>query len=320
MVAQLDERLLLLSPRFETAMADAAVAFAQSGRRAAQHAGSPGYPADAAGLRAELGELVPPAEPSRPTPRGLVAPHIDLARGRAGYAAAYGYLAKCEPADLYVVFGTGHQGPAAPVTGLALDWETPLGIARTATPFVEAVHARIGAARPADTFLHRGEHSLEFQVLFLQHVLGSRPFEVAGFLCGSVPSRDAQPTPEAVELIAAIDEEARRSGRRVCYVAGADLAHIGPQFGDSDRIDGPRLTRLESEERTRLEPLERGAPDAFFHGLESTGNPDRVCGTTPMYLTAALATGSAELLHYGQAPADDGSQCVSFCAMAFHGT
>ena len=39
-----------------------------------------------------------------------------------------------------------------------------------------------------------------------------------------------------------------------------------------------------------------------------------------MYLCAALAGGPAELLHYGQAVADDNSQVVSFASMVFPAT
>ncbi len=319
LVRQLDERLLLLSPRFDAALAEAAASFAALTARPARHAGSAGYPADPTSLREALESIVRrPPEPVRGSPRGLVAPHIDLARDREGYSLAYSYLAECEPADLYVVFGTGHQGPSAPVTGLAIDWETPLGSVKTDRDFIDAVHQRLGTPDPLDMLLHRGEHSLEFQMLFLQHVLGERPFEVAGFLCGGLgadPTQDA----DAQAVITAVAAAAEASGKRVCFVAGADLAHMGPAFGDPAPVDQAHLDRLAVTEKDRLGHLERGDAGAFHRSIEGTGNAERVCGTTPMYLTAALAGGPGAILHYGQAKASDGSQVVSFCAMAFEG-
>jgi len=257
---------------------------------------------------------------------GLVAPHIDLERGHRGYGAAYARLLAAPPADLYVVFGTGHQGPLAPVTGLSLDWETPLGTARTDRAFVAAVHDAIGPPQEHDLLLHRDEHSIEFQVLLLQHVAERRaargqaaPFEVAGFLCGRLPSRNGDPLQEPYcrDLLAAFRSAAERSTKRICWLAGADLAHLGPFFGDERPVDAARLARLETDERARLEHLQQGRPGAFHAAVAAGDNKDRVCSAPAIALTAALAGGNGELLHYGNAPADDGSQVVGFCAMAF---
>ncbi len=322
LVRQLDERGLLVSPAYERLAAAAALRFLASGVRPMRHAGSAGYPRDAAELRAALEAMVPPVPGDRTTPRGLIAPHIDLQRGAAGYAAAYGHLLAAAPADLYVVFGTGHAGPDAPVTGLPLDWQTPLGIARTDRAFVAAVHARIGAAAPIDLLHHRDEHSLEFQVLLLQHLherRGEAPPTVAAFLCGALPSATGDPLAEdwCRQLLDAF--RAAAAGRRVCFLAGADLAHIGPVFGDASPVDGARLQQLAAAERARLAHLQAGSPGAFHAAVDCERNPDRVCSGPAMTLVAALAGGRGELLHYGQAAALDGSQTVSFCAMVFAG-
>jgi len=199
---QFDARLLLETATFRAARTAAAAAFVRTGARPARHAGSAGYPADPGELRRALAAMVGDRKADAPL-AGLVAPHIDLERGHAGYAAAYGRLLAAPPADLYVVFGTGHQGPLAPVTGLPLDWETPLGTARTDRAFMASVHDAIGAPQEHDLLLHRDEHSVEFQMLMLQHLAERRaargqqaPFEVAGFLCGRLPSRNGDPLRE----------------------------------------------------------------------------------------------------------------------------
>jgi len=324
-VDQLDQRLLMFSPRYEAARDAAWSALTQEGVRPCRHAGSAGYPADPTALREALDGIVPsptgaPASPRNPRPRGVVAPHIDLARGRDGYAQAYGYLAEAEPADLYVVFGTGHYGPSMPLTGMPLDWETPLGRARTDRAFVETVHEQLGTPSTEDLLLHNQEHSIEFQVLFLQHVLGDRPFEVACFMTGGLPSATGDPDREeyVVRLRRVLaDLAAAARDRSVCWVAGADLAHLGPFFGDDEPIDDGVLQRLARDETERLAHLHAGAPGAFHRAVQANGNPDRVCGAAPIYLAAHLAGGAGELLHYGQAPAADGSQVVSFCSVGY---
>ncbi len=320
----LDARQLLRSPTFFAARDQALATWLQGGVRSASHQGSAGYPAAPPLLRRALGAMVPGTAGDRPTPRGLIAPHIDLQRGRVGYAAAYGHLLGCAPADLYVLFGTGHQGPGAPVTGLPLDWQTPLGTAPTDRPFIAATHAAIGAATADDLLLHRREHSLEFQVLLLQHLherRGAPPPQVAAFLCGRLPSTDGDPTGEDYlqRLLAAVRAAERQHGGRICYLAGADLAHLGPFFGDANAISDDLLARLERDERAHFAHLVAAAPGAFHRAVEGNGNPDRVCSAPAIALTALLAGGAAELLHYGQAVASDRSQVVSFCAAALAG-
>lgn len=324
-VRQLAAHGLLLGPTFAGELQAAAERFLAAPARPPRHAGSAGSPRDPAALRRALGDLLGPLPTATAEPplTGLVAPHIDLARGAAGYRAAYGRLAATAPADLYVVFGTGHAGPQAPVTGLALDWRTPLGIAPTARPFVAAVHAALGAPDPGDVLQHRDEHSLEFQVQFLQFVherRGLPPPRVAGFLCGALPSGDGDPLAEAwcQDLLAVFRRAAAGSGR-VLWLAGADLAHVGPRFGDDAPVDDDRLVRLAAADRRHLAALTAGAPGAFHRSVDGCGNVDRICSAPAMTLCAALAGGRGELLHYGQARDDDGSQAVSFCAMAFTG-
>ncbi|GAB4138893.1 MAG: AmmeMemoRadiSam system protein B [Planctomycetota bacterium] len=324
-VAQLDERFALLSERFERRLEREVRAFLDRTVRPCRQAGSAGYPADASELRNALLPLfrrpggAPGGRGDRRAPGALVAPHIDLTRGRDGYSAAYRALLAAGPADLYVIFGTGHSGPSAPLTGLAMDWETPLGIAATERSFLEEVHARIGAPSPFDVFLHRDEHSVEFQVLMLQFVhelLGAGPVRVAGFLCGALPSADGDPDRE--EYVAAIESAlasaAREIGGRVCWVAGADLAHRGPSFGDPDPIDEPALRALEERDRRRISFLENGLPGQFHRAVEEVGNPDRVCSAPAIYLACSMAGAPMRLLHYGQAAS--AKQVVTFAALA----
>ncbi len=324
LVRQFDRRLLLHSDAWQRAVAARQQAFLGQRVRPPRHAGSAGYPAEPSALRAALREVVPLAPGTGPAARGVVAPHIDLARGRAGYAAAYGFLGAAAPADLYVIFGTGHQGPAAPLTGLAMDWATPLGTVTTDRAFLARVEATIGPAAADDAFLHEAEHSIEFQVLWLQHLAelrGGAPFEVVGFLCGSLPSESGDPDQEryADRLLTALRAAATASGRRVCYVGGADLAHLGPFFGDGQPVDDARLARLQRDEQGHLDLLVQGRPGRFHQAIHGHGNPDRVCSAPAIWLTARLAGGPGRLLHHGQAAAADGSQVVSFCGLGWGG-
>ncbi len=323
LAAELDERLLLASPRFFLAAQAECDRWLAGGIRHAAHAGSAGYSADPEILRRDLDAMIRAPRRTPPTAcAGLAAPHLDLRRGRLGYGAAYSRLLQTGPRPLYLVLGTGHHGPSRPVTGLPLDWSTPLGTACADRAFVDAVHARIGAPGPADLLLHKTEHSIEFQVVMLQRVhelLGAAPPRIAAFLCGALPAADGDPTKEEwlVRLLAAFAEARAASHEDACVIVGADLAHIGPEFGAEQRLRPDRLVALERDDRRRLGPLLRGEPGAFHQAVLADGNRDEVCSAAALTLGSLLCDGPAELLRYGQAAAQDGSSCVSYCSLAF---
>ena len=316
-VRQLDESLLLHGELFRNTLATTVAAFGREPLRAAAHTGGAAYPEDPDACRAAFDDLLGPLpEITAPAPAALVAPHVDIARGAAVYRTAYRALAETEPADLYVVLGTGHQGPGAVLTGLTADWDTPRGRMVTDRDFVAAVHGALGPPDPFDVFLHRAEHSLEFQMAFLAHLLAARgaTARVAGFLCGGIDAAPGAPDAEATGALAALEGAAASHGGRVVFVAGADLAHVGPQFGDPWLADAARRTALEARDRDRLGRLERADPTGFFDAIQGPGNPDRICSATSLTLVGALAAGPLRLLDYGQTPADDAMQTVSFAA------
>ena len=187
LIDQLDQAYLLDSERFRQFSASVFGAFARAPTRKAHLAGE-SYPADAAALAAQLDSYFDhPHGPGRPTPNGaampraIVAPHIDFARGGAAYAWAYKPLAESqELPELVVVFGTDHMGAEQPFTLTRKHYETPFGTMHTDTELVDALTAkigeRLGEARAQalfkDEYHHRGEHSLEFQVIYSFHAHG----------------------------------------------------------------------------------------------------------------------------------------------------
>src|SRR5205823_6457945 len=113
LLSQLDDALLLDSPRFRAHSAKVFAEFQRAEVRAAHHAGR-SYPKGAAELAEFLDDaFVPPHGPGRPQPgsgplpRAIIAPHIDFPRGGAAYGWAYRPLADAREApELVVVFGT----------------------------------------------------------------------------------------------------------------------------------------------------------------------------------------------------------------------
>jgi AmmeMemoRadiSam system protein B len=254
--------------------------------------------------------------------RGLVAPHIDFHRGGPAYAWAYRELAERGEADLFVIFGTCHAGMAHPFALTRKDFDTPLGPARTDRDFVEALARQAGQDCFGSELAHRNEHSIEFQAVFLQYLYaGRREISIVPVLTSFVHEALArgqrpQDDPRVPRFLEALGEAITASGRRVAFIAGADLAHMGPRFGDPAPITPAELAVIDREDREMLAAVEAGDAEAFFESARRDDDRRRICGLSPIYtLLRALGGAPGTLRRYGQWPDPDG--VVSFASVVF---
>jgi AmmeMemoRadiSam system protein B len=312
LAARLEGAGFLHGPAHEALRARAAAEFRALGTRPPSCAGSV-YPADAARLRAALDGWLAAAPPAHgaAAARVLVAPHIDYHRGGAGYAIAYRALEACE-ADLFVVFGTAHASPPHLFTLTRLDYDTPLGPVRTDRAVVDALSRALGEEEVfADELAHRDEHSCELQMPWLLHVRRGRPFTAVPVLCSTVshlPDAGAATARFLGALSRAVE------GRRVCYVAAADLAHVGPRYGDLRPPTRAELSALEADDRRTLGFVEAGDAPGFHREAVRDDARRRVCGVAPIYAALRASGAPARVLHYAQWT--DGTDSVSYAAAA----
>ena len=330
-IQSLDECLLLDSPRFTNHRAVIEDDFRRAPHRPARLAGR-GYPADAEALRRELdGYFTADEGPkdTRPSPQagrltGLVAPHIDFARGGPCYAWGYRELSGVSPVDRWIVLGTVHVPIARPFALTRKDFETPLGPAEVDREFLDALLTRVGPGYLDDEFAHRAEHSIEFQGVFLRHATpADRPVRIVPILCGSyhrfVEERRPPTDADAVEeFLAALRETLAGMGGRSVLIASADLAHVGPQFGDPRPLTPGQLREVEDADRRMLGFAESGDAGGFFQAVASDGDRRHICGLPPIYAALRVLRGHrGRLLRYGQWPDPNGT--VSFAALALYG-
>jgi len=326
----LDQHGFLDSPGFAERRAAVDERFLTSPTRPATHAGT-AYATDAGELRAMIDAFfVLPQGPgpidghgiTRPEVRAVIAPHIDFHRGGPAYAWAYRDLAERSEADLFVIFGTCHTGMAHPFALTRKDYASPFGDVPVDRDFVQALSARARQDCFGSELAHRVEHSIEFQAVFLRYLYADRrkiqivpiltSFAHEAMLRGRRPDDD----PRVPRFLEAVAETIAASGRRVVLVAGADLAHVGPRFGDPEPVSAPELTRIEREDRAMLEPVAAGDAQAFFESVARDGDRRRICGYSPIYAllrTIGGATGGVK--RYGQWPDPNG--VVSFASMVF---
>jgi AmmeMemoRadiSam system protein B len=328
LIVALDEHGFLDSAAFAARRARIDQTFLGAASRPAHHAGG-AYPGHAEALRAMMdGFFAGPAGPGPIAPfcggglRGLVAPHIDFHRGGATYAWAYRDLAERGEADCFVIFGTCHAGMADPFALTLKDYDTPLGPARVDRDLVEALAGRAGQDCFGSELAHRNEHSIEFQAVFLQYLYGGRreitivpvltSFVHEALARGVGPEDD----PRVPAFLEALGAAVAASGRRVAFIAGADLAHMGPRFGDPAPITAAELTVIDGEDRRMLAAVEAGDAGAFFESARRDGDRRRICGLSPIYaLLRALEGAPGALRRYGQWPDPQG--VVSFASVVF---
>ena len=336
-VEMLDGQLCLEGARAERAIKQKRDHYLALPSRPFMFAGTPGYPEDPSLLRAELDRIL--AEGEAPCSKGelfgLVAPHIDFARGRQGYAATFRRLALEEtPPELILVFGTGHGGPSTLLVPSTKDYETPLGVLPTEQGLVRALLGSF-PKWAGDEPLHQGEHSLEFQAVFLAHLFAARNLGASGsgtppkfvfFLTGRLgpnPEKD----PGVQRVLQVLGEKLDAMGKRVLVLAGADLSHVGPLFGDSQPVGKEWVAQLSEKDHRDLSHACSLSLGEFVAGLQMDEEKRRVCGTTPIYLVAKLAKRLAgehdllgRVLHYGASRDERGDQCVTWASLAFEGS
>jgi hypothetical protein len=332
-VAQLDELLLLESPRFEKALGEFRRTYHQLEIRPAALEGH-SYPADRAELEAFLDAHFAEAAKQREAaglapvaaarvPRAILAPHLDPRREGALMARAYLELgdAPTEPLRV-IVWGTGHNLVGDFLALTRKHFQTPLGKVPCDTAFVDRVAAAIGDETAyRSEHVHRDEHSIEFQVIYLQRRLGARPFTIVPILCGGFYHLlDDQRTPRdeaAVEgLIAAVRDAEASLGGRTLHVAGVDFSHVGPRFGDGKVTDEVKA-EVRKLDDAAIAAAAAGDADAWFRVIAEHDDATRICGYAPTYaMLRAAAPGAGRTLGYAMSEEPDTS-VVSVAALAW---
>jgi AmmeMemoRadiSam system protein B len=325
----LDEQGFLDSRRFAERRRSIEERFRSSPTRQAAHAGAT-YAGEPEALRAQIDAFFAhpdgPAAAGRAIPsdpvRALIAPHIDFSRGGPTYAWAYRDLAERCDADLFVILGTCHAGMEDPFALTLKDYETPLGPAAIDREFADQLTRRSRLDLFKSELAHRAEHSIEFQCVMLRRVFASRrEFSIVPILASFLHERmasgkDPESDPEIAGFLDALRETVAASRRKICLVAGADLAHVGPRFGDPHPATPAFLQDVERADREMLEAVARCDAGGFYESVARDGDSRRICGLSPIYaLLRTTDATSGVLLHYAQWPDPQGA--VTFASLAF---
>jgi AmmeMemoRadiSam system protein B len=322
---------------FEQRRVGCETAFAAAAVREPAHAGS-GYPEEPSELRETLGSYLGASNRGADGDRSpgrllaIAAPHVSPSGGVAAYQAAYSALSSARSsarssaaADrTFVVLGTSHYGHPGRLGLTRKPFVTPYGETITNTPLVDELERRLGAAALMEDYCHAIEHSIEFQVVFLQHLFGPG-IRILPILCGpysrSIHEGGLPEDDENVRrILGTLGDVAAREQDQLTWVLGVDMAHMGRRYGDPVKAvagDGG-MAEVERRDRARIERMESGDARGFWELVQENHDDLKWCGSAPIYtFLRAVPQARGKLLHYRQWNIDEGS-IVSFAGMRFH--
>jgi AmmeMemoRadiSam system protein B len=176
-----------------------------------------------------------------------------------------------------------------------------------------------------EDYCHAIEHSIEFQVIFLQHLYGA-DVRIAPILCGAFArslQRGGPPEaePRVARFFEALGEAHARAANPLFYVLGIDMAHVGRRYGDETaaRADESGMLLVADRDRARLGQITAGNAAGFWDLVQPNGDDLKWCGSAPVYtFLKSVPEARGSLLRYEQWNIDDAS-VVTFAGMSFRG-
>ena len=323
LLANLDDSYLLDSERYRAAKDNIVAEFSSEKIRHCILCGR-SYPNEPSQLKQLLDDILA----NRKTPiqpegklKAIVAPHIDLAAGARVYAGAYGMLRHVSPARV-ILLGIGHHMADALFCLTEKDFATPLGVVKNdsnITRHLKQIDSNIIAD---NDFEHRSEHSIEFQVLFLQHLLGADSFTVVPILCGSLmanlPAYNRNTYLEmAAPFLKDLKEIIFEADKETIIVAGVDFSHIGLKFGH-ERPAEYIESRAEAHDKNLLHAISEADADLFWEESKRVEDQYNVCGFPALAcLLEILPLCKGKVLDYQLRHEAATQSAVSFSAVVF---
>ncbi len=264
-------------------------------------------------------------------PRAIVAPHIDYGRGWMNYAVVFGRMRVCDRPDRVIILGTNHFGMGTGVVGCDKGFTSPLGDCPIDTQLVDRLRAKLGDNLFAHRFDHEHEHSIELQIMWIQHIFGtgdggSYPKVFGALIHDPAVANGDSYNGEGVSLlafVAALKEAISALPGRTLIISSADLSHCGPAFGDPKPLSGDdpeteaaRNTVLQHDMQM-LDMVVKNKPAELMGAMAWQQNPTRWCSTGNLCAALmAVEPKEVKLLNYAAALDGQGMTFVSSAALA----
>ena len=322
----LDNAGFLENEKFESLRQARIQEFTDAPKREPSHAGS-AYPGEPEEARAQLLEFMKGARTEVAEADGnligLASPHVSPFGGWESYRDAYSALTPAYRDRTFVILGTSHYGEPDRFGLTRKPFVTPLGEAVTDVSMVNHLAGQAPNSIRMEDYCHSVEHSIEFQVLFLQHLMGPN-VRILPILCGSFARSIYQGgMPEDSEdvrrFLGTLGDLAAHEGNRLFWVLGIDMAHMGRRYNDPLAMaanQGPML-EVADRDRARIERVQEGDARGFWSLVQERQDDLKWCGSSPIYTFMKVVPEARGLLRRYQQWNIDSQSVVSFAAMTF---
>ncbi len=325
LVADLDQKLFLEGPRAETARQQARMDYRQRLSRPAAFAGR-SYEADSAKLRKQIdgfftsdeGPDFKPSEHRGKSIKGLVVPTYDLTPAGPVYAWGYKELQEARQPDVYILIGTAHAGLENLFAVTDKDFDTPLGVVPVDQPIVNCLKAAAPEFFEEDV-AHRSEHAIEFQLPFLQTVIG-KSFTMIPILSSfsALSLNDPTVRSSVDRFLCTLRDAIDASGQSVCVIAAGELTHLGLRYGDSAPPTDFSFHRSMQRDLEMLKQVEELKPEEFAGFIQKENDQRRISGFSPIYsLLRLIQAEKGHVLRYDRGITDQYNSTVTYAGMAF---
>ncbi|OFW70362.1 MAG: AmmeMemoRadiSam system protein B, partial [Actinobacteria bacterium RBG_19FT_COMBO_54_7] len=327
MLAEFDDKLLLDSPKFHALKTNLDAEYLRLPNRPMSCAGS-AYAGDPRQLMQQISEMIAEAgKPgdSGPLPLAIIAPHIDLERGRECYGKMYSLLANCRrpQAPLVVILGTCHGEMEGAFALTGKNYLTPFGMVQTDVGLAQGLAQAAGLDGLGDEVSHRSEHSIEVHLPMLCVIFGGADrFNLLPINCNSFhsfiqagcsPAED----PEVSSFISALKGLISAMGENVFLIASGDLSHVGSRFGGSLPLDPVRLTSVIAKDKEMLKAAEAGDPEGFYAYIASENDQRNICGLPPIYALGKALECEGRLIAHSHWYDRQEASAVTFAGLTF---
>jgi hypothetical protein len=119
------------------------------------------------------------------------------------------------------------------------------------------------------------------------------------------------------DLAANLRQALEAYGKPYLVLSGADLAHIGAQFGDQYTLDNQVLQRSKLKDEEILAAIRRVSGAEFVAAIRAEHDSRRICGLAPIYFQLSLLQDArCNVVSYDQW--SDGASSVSFAGAVFY--
>lgn len=192
---------------------------------------------------------------------GLVSPHAGYEF--SGPVAAHGFKAVAEDGvpEVVALIGPSHQWEFREVyvdpKGV---WRTPLGDIQIDEELAKDISKEVKFL-VEDSSAHAGEHSLEVQLPFLQHLFGE-DFKIVPILMGAMDIDTAR------DLGRGVAKAVKKSGKDVLILASSDFIHFGSAYEYAPVSGDEALGWVKKVDLETAKAMEKFDLDGFYSILE----------------------------------------------------